>query len=92
MTRGKREKVACGWCTESFMALSIKVRAGGAKYCSKTCYNDKRKAHKTTNGQKNRKHSLQFKYGMTLEQFDELRECQETSVKYVNGNSKERLL
>jgi hypothetical protein len=41
MTRGKREKVACGWCTESFMALSIKVRAGGAKYCSKTCYNDK---------------------------------------------------
>jgi hypothetical protein len=65
---GKREVLKCNHCEELFETLSIKVRAGGEKFCSKMCYNTHRREN--SNKEYNHiKHQRKYKYGLNEDDF-----------------------
>ena len=77
---GKKIQRTCQGCDETFIALAIKVRRGKEKYCSKQCYNLSRQKSKQENKYSTEKsHQLKYKYGITLEDFENMRTSQDNS-------------
>jgi len=70
--RGKRETKVCQNCKQKFQALSIKVRAGKARFCSRGCYDVFRRVQKQDKFLMEKKHQLKYKYGLSLNDYYEL--------------------
>lgn len=91
MVRGKKEIVNCKGCLNDFNALSIKVRAGKAKYCTKECYASFRLRNKKDEKYMNKVHQKKNKYGVDEQQYIKLMEvtnCQICDKLFKDNNEK----
>lgn len=70
--RGKREVRTCNKCNITFETLSIKVREGGELFCSRECYNKFRKENSTKKAN-HIKHQRMYKYGLSEENFNNMK-------------------
>ena len=69
MSSGVRQTVVCKGCGEKFSALSIKVRAGRAKFHSKECYDKHRASSITIQRQQAVFHQKKHKYGLSKDEY-----------------------
>lgn len=69
-SRGLREKRVCENCKNDFITLSIKVRQGGEKFCSISCYYHFRK--NSSKKQDNKVTQRKYKYGINNDTFEKM--------------------
>ena len=73
MYHGRKVIRECGYCKQEFEARLIRVRAGGALYCSKKCYHDDLRSKKLfTDKELNVFYQIKYKYGLSREEYLEL--------------------
>ena len=66
---GKRTICTCINCGVQFSELDIKIRNGGGKFCSLSCYNEYRTKNKKDEKELNRYYQKKNKYGLSKDDY-----------------------
>jgi hypothetical protein len=88
MRRGKKVQQICKNCSENFEALAIKVRAGGAKFCSDKCYKEFRLKNKKDEKYLNKINQKKHKYGLNESEYLKLFTVQNNKCGICNKSFK----
>jgi len=73
---GARIARICKNCESEFQALAVKVRQGGGLFCSSKCYQTHRSVNKRTKAEQQRIDLMKHRYGVDLDQYEEMLERQ----------------
>lgn len=70
--RGKRSICTCLNCGEEFSELDIKIRDGGGKFCTNSCYKEYRKKNAKDPKERNVINQKKYWYNLTEEEYKNL--------------------